>query len=60
MPQEFRTYEIFRNTDNSISIRVTTLIRKLYQDRKPTSRAAYAVGARGYRVTFTNLHRHGV
>jgi hypothetical protein len=56
MPQEFRTYEIFRNTDNSISIRVTDID----PDEPTNSQAAisrgYAVGAsRIFASPSTNL-----
>ena len=44
-PQEFRTYEILRNTDNSISIRVTDIDPEAPTNSQAAISRGYAVGA---------------
>jgi hypothetical protein len=44
-PQEFRTYEILRNTDNSISIRVTDIDPEVTPGSCADKSRGYAVGA---------------
>jgi metallophosphoesterase (TIGR03768 family) len=55
-PQEFRTYEILRNTDNSISIRVTDIDPEAPTNSQAAISRGYAVGAaRIFAVPSTNL-----
>jgi hypothetical protein len=44
-PQEFRTFEILRNTDNSISIRVTDIDPEVTTNSPAAVSRGYAVGA---------------
>jgi hypothetical protein len=44
-PQEFRTFEIIRNTDNSISIRVTDIDPEVATNSPAATSRGYAVGA---------------
>jgi len=44
-PQEFRTFEILRNTDNSISIRVTDIDPEVTPNTPAAKSRGYAVGA---------------
>jgi metallophosphoesterase (TIGR03768 family) len=56
MPQEFRTYEIFRNTDNSISIRVTDIDPDAPTNSQADISRGFSVGAsRIFGVPSTNL-----
>ena len=56
MPQEFRTYEILRNTDNSISIRVTDIDPDVATNSQAGISRAYAIGAaRIFNAPSTNL-----
>ena len=55
-PQEFRTYEILRNTDNSISVRVTDIDPEAPTNSQAAISRGYAVGAaRIFAVPSTNL-----
>jgi metallophosphoesterase (TIGR03768 family) len=55
-PQEFRTYEILRNTDNSISIRVTDIDPDAPTNSQAAISRGYAVGAaRIFASPSTNL-----
>jgi metallophosphoesterase (TIGR03768 family) len=55
-PQEFRTYEILRNTDNSISIRVTDIDPEAPTNSPAAISRGYAVGAsRIFASPSTNL-----
>jgi len=55
-PQEFRTYEILRNTDNSISMRVTDIDPEAPTNSQAYISRGYAVGAaRIFGVPSTNL-----
>jgi metallophosphoesterase (TIGR03768 family) len=55
-PQEFRTYEILRNTDNSISIRVTDIDPDAPANSQAAISRGYAVGAsRIFASPSTNL-----
>jgi hypothetical protein len=55
-PQEFRTYEILRNTDNSISIRVTDIDPEAPTNSQAAISRGYAVGAsRIFASPSTNL-----
>ena len=56
MPQEFRTYEILRNTDNSISIRVTDIDPDAATNSQAYISRGLAVGAsRIFAAPSTNL-----
>ncbi len=56
MPQEFRTYEILRNTDNSISIRVTDIDPDVATNSQAGISRAFAIGAsRIFSAPSTNL-----
>ena len=44
-PQEFRAFEILRNTDNSISIRVTDIDPEVAADTPAAKSRGYAIGA---------------
>jgi hypothetical protein len=56
MPQEFRTYEILRNTDNSISIRVTDIDPDAPTNSQADISRGFSVGAsRIFGVPSTNL-----
>jgi metallophosphoesterase (TIGR03768 family) len=56
MPQEFRTYEILRNTDNSISIRVTDIDPDAPTHSQADISRGFSVGAsRIFGVPSTNL-----
>jgi len=55
-PQEFRTYEILRNTDNTISMRVTDVDPEAPANSQAYISRGYAVGAaRIFGVPSTNL-----
>ena len=55
-PQEFRTYEILRNTDNSISIRVTDIDPETPTNSQAAISRGFAVGAaRIFAVPSTSL-----
>jgi metallophosphoesterase (TIGR03768 family) len=55
-PQEFRTYEILRNTDNSISIRVTDIDPEAPTNSQAAISRGFAVGAaRIFAVPSTSL-----
>jgi metallophosphoesterase (TIGR03768 family) len=55
-PQEFRTYEILRNSDNSISMRVTDIDPEAPTNSQAFISRGYAVGAsRVFGVPSTNL-----
>jgi hypothetical protein len=55
-PQEFRTWEILRNTDNSISIRVTDIDPEETTNSPAAVSRGYAVGAaRIFMTPSTNL-----
>jgi hypothetical protein len=55
-PHEFRTFEILRNTDNSISIRVTDIDPEVTTNSPAAVSLGYAVGAaRIYMTPSTNL-----
>jgi metallophosphoesterase (TIGR03768 family) len=56
MPQEFRTYQILRNTDNSISIRVTDIDPDAPTNSQAGISRGFSVGAsRVFGVPSTNL-----
>jgi hypothetical protein len=63
-PQEFRTFEILRNTDNSISIRVTDIDTEVTTNSPAAVSRGYAIGAARIfmspctSITDTNSYAH--